>query len=324
MRRHLICVALLAVAFSPALAAGEQPPESGARPPDRTFKMKVPLVGSEIDIPERYRLPLLIAAALVALAYYAPGHLASLRENLGQTKSSRMALELQRMRLENLKLQYEIEGLKKEHGIDLPEAEAQVAEEHTRELRVLEATEPGVLRRERRSKMVRDQLRYPSQRKRFMGRRFLAFVIDYLSAGFLAGFLLGILLAVVPELGTETLDLVWTATAFAFYTLYFPVLWAAKGATLGLMVFGLRIVGLDGQPLGLKQVLIRLLGFWFLGAVGFLWLAFDKQKQALHDKLAGTLVVKVRGRLERELQEFGGDMKEQNEASAEGLSYRKA
>jgi uncharacterized RDD family membrane protein YckC len=71
--------------------------------------------------------------------------------------------------------------------------------------------------------------------------------------------------------------------------------WRFRGATPGKMLISARIVdaGTYGPPSTGK-----LIGRYFAYLVsivpvflGFLWIAFDKRKQGLHDKLAGTVVI---------------------------------
>ena len=76
------------------------------------------------------------------------------------------------------------------------------------------------------------------------------------------------------------------------YTIGF---WTASGATPGKMVFGLRVVTVDGDPIGLDKAIIRYIGLWVnvltLG-IGYLFIAFRKDKRGLHDLIAGTVVEK--------------------------------
>ena len=74
---------------------------------------------------------------------------------------------------------------------------------------------------------------------------------------------------------------------------------SAGGATLGKMAVGLRIVRADGAPLSfgratgrhfLKTLITPLVPLF----IGYLLAAFTQRKQALHDFLAETLVIKVR------------------------------
>lgn len=81
-----------------------------------------------------------------------------------------------------------------------------------------------------------------------------------------------------------------------FTLVYFVVLWATTGRTLGLWLVGARVVRQeDGRRLGLRRSLIRMLGFLFDTATlltGFLWVGVDRRKQGWHDKMAGSYVVR--------------------------------
>lgn len=84
------------------------------------------------------------------------------------------------------------------------------------------------------------------------------------------------------------------------YLLPFALLvycWRRWQATPGKILMDCRVVDARTlQPLSLRQAVIRALGY-ILSALplylGFVWAAFDKRKQALHDKLAGSLVIRV-------------------------------
>ena len=74
------------------------------------------------------------------------------------------------------------------------------------------------------------------------------------------------------------------------------VLWKYKSATPGKMAVGATIVDArtGGKPTG-GQFLIRYFAYIISTlpfCLGFLWIAFDPRKQAWHDKLAGTVVVR--------------------------------
>lgn len=74
--------------------------------------------------------------------------------------------------------------------------------------------------------------------------------------------------------------------------------WNSKHATPGKMAISAIIVDeKTGAPPSMGQHIGRYLAY-FLSAVplglGFIWMAFDRKKQAWHDKLAGTLVVRTR------------------------------
>ena len=72
--------------------------------------------------------------------------------------------------------------------------------------------------------------------------------------------------------------------------------WTWKQTTVGGIVAHLRVVRMDGTPLSVGDALIRALGAMFSAlalGLGFLWILRDPDRQAWHDKIAGTCVVKV-------------------------------
>ena len=67
---------------------------------------------------------------------------------------------------------------------------------------------------------------------------------------------------------------------------YFAGMWAWKGTTVGGIVLKLKVVRLDGQPVTFPVALVRGLAAAFSVIVfflGFLWIAWDKEKQGWHD-----------------------------------------
>ncbi len=77
---------------------------------------------------------------------------------------------------------------------------------------------------------------------------------------------------------------------------YHVVLWTWKGTTVGGIVTGIKIVRVDGQPLDFAVALIRALASVLSAAVlglGFLWAGLSREKRSWHDKIAGTILVKV-------------------------------
>jgi len=113
-----------------------------------------------------------------------------------------------------------------------------------------------------------------------------ALLIDVLLIGFLtqsSGFLLGSF-----HHGTNLHLLVLAA--------YGACMWKLRGSTVGGIVCDLRVVRLDGRPVEWETAIVRALGCFLSLAVcglGFIWIAFDENHQAWHDKIAGTLVVRV-------------------------------
>jgi uncharacterized RDD family membrane protein YckC len=107
---------------------------------------------------------------------------------------------------------------------------------------------------------------------------------ERMGAGFLDIVLVGILSAIV---GGMPLGLL---VALA----YFAGMWAWRGTTIGGIVLGLKVVRMDGQVLTFPAALVRGLAAGFSTIVlflGFLWIAWDPDKQGWHDKIAGTIVL---------------------------------
>lgn len=85
--------------------------------------------------------------------------------------------------------------------------------------------------------------------------------------------------------------------AFVLATwLFFGWFWVKSGQTLGMQTWRLKLVRADGQPLTWRDSLIRCL--WALpslglGMAGYLLMLFSPYREALHDRLSGTLVVRL-------------------------------
>ncbi|MGA2562235.1 MAG: RDD family protein [Steroidobacteraceae bacterium] len=77
---------------------------------------------------------------------------------------------------------------------------------------------------------------------------------------------------------------------------YGALMWKLKGATIGGIVFDLQVVRVDGRPLDWATAIVRALSCFlslFIFGLGFIWIAVDHERQAWHDKIAGTVVVRV-------------------------------
>jgi uncharacterized RDD family membrane protein YckC len=77
---------------------------------------------------------------------------------------------------------------------------------------------------------------------------------------------------------------------------YGAVMWKLRGTTVGGSICHLKVVRLDDRPLDWTGAIVRALSCFLSLAVvgfGFVWVAFDDEKQAWHDKIAGTTVVIV-------------------------------
>jgi uncharacterized RDD family membrane protein YckC len=73
-------------------------------------------------------------------------------------------------------------------------------------------------------------------------------------------------------------------------------MWKLRGSTVGGIIFDLRVVRLDGRIVDWETAIVRALACFLSLAVaglGFIWIVFDRDNQAWHDKIAGTVVVRV-------------------------------
>jgi len=80
---------------------------------------------------------------------------------------------------------------------------------------------------------------------------------------------------------------------FAVLGLYFAACWSHGGRTLPMLTWKIRMIGENGQPVGLLRALWRYALAWpsVLLCAGLLWALVDRDRQFLHDRLAGTRIV---------------------------------
>jgi uncharacterized RDD family membrane protein YckC len=110
-------------------------------------------------------------------------------------------------------------------------------------------------------------------------------------AGFWIRMLALLIDAILVGMVTHASD--WFLPALAVYG---ALLWHFRGSTVGGIIFGLKVVRIDGKPSDWMTMCVRALACFFsliVVGLGFLWIAFDPQKQAWHDKIAGTVVVRT-------------------------------
>ena len=109
--------------------------------------------------------------------------------------------------------------------------------------------------------------------------RMAALLIDLILVGLIAAFMTG----------GGKLGLVGLAA-------YGAVMWKVKGSTIGGIICGLQVVRIDDRPIDWGTAIVRALGCFLsliVFGLGFVWVAFDDDKQSWHDKIAGTTVVRV-------------------------------
>lgn len=75
---------------------------------------------------------------------------------------------------------------------------------------------------------------------------------------------------------------------------YFVLCWRARGATIGMRAWGVRIETVDGQKIGWGAAVIRGLGAvlsWACLGLGFLWSLFSATRLCWHDQWSATRLV---------------------------------
>lgn len=93
----------------------------------------------------------------------------------------------------------------------------------------------------------------------------------------------------------------WRHYVFQLYLVgilfaYFSAFWLRSGQTLAMKTWRIRLVNRNGGPITFKQAVLRfflaLFGLLLAGA-GFWWALFDRDRQFLHDRIAGTRLIRV-------------------------------
>jgi len=77
--------------------------------------------------------------------------------------------------------------------------------------------------------------------------------------------------------------------------LYFVWCWYRGGQTLPMKAWKLRLVSADGGPVSVRRAALRYLLACLsvgLAGTGLVWAVFDRDRQFLHDRLAGTRIVR--------------------------------
>ncbi len=95
----------------------------------------------------------------------------------------------------------------------------------------------------------------------------------------------------------------WTLSAkalwlhvFLLLMAYFVWCWLNGGQTLPMKTWKLRLVDESNRPLRPLQAVLRYLVAWpsiLLFGIGIFWALVDKDKQFLHDRIAGTRITAV-------------------------------
>jgi len=130
-------------------------------------------------------------------------------------------------------------------------------------------------------------------------RRLVAYLIDYLIIGagaFAVGFLIGIVAGVAgADVNGGWLVAIYVITIAGYYLYYAFMESSANQATVGKIALGLKVTDEVGNRISFGRALGRTVAKILSALIlfmGFVMAGFTDRKQALHDKIAHTLVVK--------------------------------
>ena len=137
--------------------------------------------------------------------------------------------------------------------------------------------------------------------------RFIAWLVDMFAMVVIA-ILFGVLLAGLFSItsGSDSFflaALAGTVGVMVWFTililqfLYFGYYWSKSGQSIGMKLTGIKVVRQDGNLMSYVRAALRgTFGYWVSGLVfslGYIWAAFDSEKEAWHDKIFDTWVVEA-------------------------------
>jgi uncharacterized RDD family membrane protein YckC len=121
------------------------------------------------------------------------------------------------------------------------------------------------------------------------GKRFLADLLDKITLAFINAIISGVL-----GKNSSVAALIWILITLLYYAIQES---SAKQATLGKQALGIVVTDLEGKRIDLVKATIRSFSKYISGLIlliGYIMAAFTEKKQALHDIIAGTLVLNKR------------------------------
>jgi uncharacterized RDD family membrane protein YckC len=135
---------------------------------------------------------------------------------------------------------------------------------------------------------------------RVTGRRVIQYIVDYAITGIVASFIMwvfdrstGAANAVLLLIGA-----VLAAAWYFWYWVYRP--YHSNGQSIGMQIFGLRVISLTGGRASMAQLFIRgillIVDTLFWGLVGLITMLCSRYRQRVGDHAARTLVVSSRMR----------------------------
>jgi uncharacterized RDD family membrane protein YckC len=133
-------------------------------------------------------------------------------------------------------------------------------------------------------------------------RRLGAYIIDALIVAVATGIVEAIIAAIIRSAGNDFTGFGWRGGLIGLVLglIYFGYLWSRNGQTIGYMALGVRLVREDGQPVSFVLAALRYLLIYLSFAICLIpaiisafMIGLGSRKQAIHDIIVGTLVVRV-------------------------------
>jgi uncharacterized RDD family membrane protein YckC len=140
------------------------------------------------------------------------------------------------------------------------------------------------------------------------GRRFAAYLIDYIIVSVVAciptfpiAFVMGVGAAAAGEGAVEGVQIIAQLLGSVIYlvvaAVYGGYMYSSRGQTLGKMALGIRVNDSAGNNPSFIQGALRESVLKMVSSciclLGFFWMLWDPEQQALHDKIVGTRVVRA-------------------------------
>ena len=94
----------------------------------------------------------------------------------------------------------------------------------------------------------------------------------------------------------ETWHRAYQGYLLAVCFLYFGWFWTHGGQTLGMRTWRICLRDENGKRISWWQSCVRFLSAilsWLVFGIGFLWVLVDKKRMAWHDRLSGTVMVRI-------------------------------
>ena len=120
------------------------------------------------------------------------------------------------------------------------------------------------------------------------GARFVGLLID--------GVILGVIGWVINTVFQNSMPALGSVLGLVVNVGYFVYFFTSTGQTPGAKVMGIKVIDGNGGLLSVGSAVVRVIGSWvstIILFIGYLMMLWDGKKQTLHDKMAGSYVVRM-------------------------------